>query len=235
MGALLLVRHGQASFGADDYDVLSAVGEEQAGDVGRLLASRPEMPVVHGSLVRQRRTAELAARAAGWGGSAVVDAGWDELDTTFLFGEPSARRDGVLDPAAFQRAFEERTDRWLSGAHAGPDVGDDDPGRGAGATAGGAEGAPYAETWPAFRARCDAALEALAKIASEADGSACVVTSGGPIAAVVTRLLDADGPTYRRLLPVVANASVTTIVTGRRRLTLVSFNEHAHLATLTYR
>ena len=32
--------------------------------------------------------------------------------------------------------------------------------------------------------------------------------------ALVTRLLDADGPTYRRLLPVVANASVTTIVTG---------------------
>ena len=30
MGIVLLVRHGQASFGADDYDVLSDLGVEQS-------------------------------------------------------------------------------------------------------------------------------------------------------------------------------------------------------------
>ena len=34
MGTLYLVRHGQASFGADDYDVLSALGMRQAVRLG---------------------------------------------------------------------------------------------------------------------------------------------------------------------------------------------------------
>ena len=34
MGTLYLVRHGQASFGADDYDVLSAMGQQQAVRLG---------------------------------------------------------------------------------------------------------------------------------------------------------------------------------------------------------
>ena len=38
MGSIYLIRHGQASFGADDYDVLSPVGVEQAQVLGRHLA-----------------------------------------------------------------------------------------------------------------------------------------------------------------------------------------------------
>ena len=34
MGTLYLVRHGQASFGADDYDVLSPLGHQQALRLG---------------------------------------------------------------------------------------------------------------------------------------------------------------------------------------------------------
>ncbi|MDZ4333172.1 MAG: histidine phosphatase family protein, partial [Pseudomonas sp.] len=30
MGSIYLIRHGQASFGADDYDVLSPIGIRQA-------------------------------------------------------------------------------------------------------------------------------------------------------------------------------------------------------------
>jgi len=37
MGVVLLVRHGQASFGADDYDVLSETGIEQSRMLGRAL------------------------------------------------------------------------------------------------------------------------------------------------------------------------------------------------------
>jgi hypothetical protein len=64
-----------------------------------------------------------------------------------------------------------------------------------------------------------------------------VVTSGGPISAVTADLLEADTPTYQRLAPVVVNSSVTRVVSGRRGLTLVSFNDHAHLPAelLTYR
>ena len=34
MGTLYLVRHGQASFGADDYDVLSELGHQQSARLG---------------------------------------------------------------------------------------------------------------------------------------------------------------------------------------------------------
>jgi broad specificity phosphatase PhoE len=38
MGTLYLVRHGQASFGADDYDQLSDLGRAQAVRLGEYLA-----------------------------------------------------------------------------------------------------------------------------------------------------------------------------------------------------
>ncbi|MFJ4033730.1 histidine phosphatase family protein [Streptomyces griseoluteus] len=40
MPLICLVRHGQASAGADDYDVLSESGRVQAAAVGRELARR---------------------------------------------------------------------------------------------------------------------------------------------------------------------------------------------------
>ena len=40
MGTLYLVRHGQASFGADNYDVLSELGHRQALRLGQYLRER---------------------------------------------------------------------------------------------------------------------------------------------------------------------------------------------------
>ena len=37
MAELLVIRHGQASFGQDDYDVLSDLGHQQSRAVGALL------------------------------------------------------------------------------------------------------------------------------------------------------------------------------------------------------
>jgi len=75
--AVLLVRHGQASFGADDYDVLSELGREQARVVGREIARRGlrDPVLVCGTLRRQRDTAlELGL------GEPHVDGRWDEYD-----------------------------------------------------------------------------------------------------------------------------------------------------------
>lgn len=69
MARLLLIRHGQASFLADDYDVLSPLGEEQARRLGAHLASAGQRPdrVLVGPLRRQRHTAALAAEGSGGG------------------------------------------------------------------------------------------------------------------------------------------------------------------------
>jgi len=210
MGQVMLVRHGQASWGAADYDVLSPTGEQQAEVVGAALAGvRPDV-VVHGTLERQRRTAEVAIAAAGWELAPRVDGRWDEMDHLAVLAAQPQEFEGEPDQRQFQAWFEAATDRWTSGHH----------------------DADYAESFADFRARVAGALADLAEA-----GTAVVVTSGGPIATTVTDLLAAGLPTYTRLAPVVVNASLTTIVSGRRGLTLVGFNEHRHLPPdlLTYR
>lgn len=78
MPVVLLVRHGQASFGAQDYDVLSELGQEQSRVVGDELARRQlrEPLVASGGLRRQRDTAVLA----GLGEDLRTDARLDEYD-----------------------------------------------------------------------------------------------------------------------------------------------------------
>ena len=210
MGRILLVRHGQASWGAADYDVLSGRGEEQAAVVGRALADvRPDV-IVHGTMLRQRRTAELAVAAAGWSVAPTVDERWNEMDHLSVLAAQPRDFDGEPDRQQFQTWFEAATSRWTSGEHDGD----------------------YAESFPTFRARVVAGLADLADA-----GTAVVVTSGGPISAVAADLLAADLGTYARLAPVAVNAGITTVTSGRRGLTLVAFNEHRHLAgdLLTYR
>jgi len=65
MGTLLLIRHGQASYGEADYDRLSTRGEEQARALGKHLADTRVDQLYVGPLVRQQGTATLAAEAAG--------------------------------------------------------------------------------------------------------------------------------------------------------------------------
>ena len=76
MGAILLVRHGQASFGSADYDVLSPSGEQQARRLGAALAARGIRPasVISGSMRRQRASAAALVAQAEWPLEVSVDA-----------------------------------------------------------------------------------------------------------------------------------------------------------------
>ena len=66
--SLLLVRHGQASFGKTDYDNLSERGHEQAYLLGKSLAQRGITPdrVFCGGMKRHRQTLAEIAAGAGW-------------------------------------------------------------------------------------------------------------------------------------------------------------------------
>ena len=59
MAKLFVVRHGQASFGAEDYDALSDLGRQQARWLGDYFAERGIrfQRAMSGSLKRQRDTA----------------------------------------------------------------------------------------------------------------------------------------------------------------------------------
>ena len=64
MGTLTLVRHGQASFGAANYDQLSTVGELQSARLGAYLAQQSLRfdAVYHGSLQRHHQTWPVSLR-----------------------------------------------------------------------------------------------------------------------------------------------------------------------------
>lgn len=64
MGTLLLIRHGQASYGEADYDRLSTRGEEQARALGRFLASERVDHVFVGPLRRHQQTLAGAIETA---------------------------------------------------------------------------------------------------------------------------------------------------------------------------
>lgn len=216
--ALVLVRHGQASFGAADYDVLSETGRRQARIVGEALRGRvdPVRLVVTGTMRRQKDTAAACLDAMGLPARWTEEPGWDEFDHEEVLRawDPLWACRAELRPdlaaeerlAAFDRAFLSAVARWTGGAH----------------------DAEYREAWPAFLARVDRTLERLSR---EAGGSALVFTSGGPIAAACRTHLGAkDAPGVLALAFRLANASVTTLEARPEGLVLLSFNDHTHLS-----
>ncbi|HET6503943.1 MAG TPA: histidine phosphatase family protein [Amycolatopsis sp.] len=209
MGAIYLVRHGQASFGAADYDRLSVNGVEQGAIVGAELLRRKIgfTAARTGSLNRQIRTAEIVL---DWlGGIALVkeDPRWNEYDHIDIV----ARHGGGVpqraeDPRAYQAALDGALAAWVA----------------AGATG------PCAETWPAFLARVCGALDELVAGLGKGE-NAVVFTSGGVIATVAGALLGTPEVGLLRLNRVTVNCGITKLASGRSGVTLLSFNEHAHL------
>jgi broad specificity phosphatase PhoE len=221
MSVVLLVRHGQASWGAADYDRLSEAGERQSRVLGEALAARGIVPdvVLRGAMRRHRQTAELACAAAGWSTPVTEDDGWNEFDhVQMLSMHPSSYGEGEeLSRAQFQEWFEQAARRWTSGQH------DDD----------------YDEPFDAFGARVEAALRRTAEQLGSGR-TAVVFTSGGPVSWVAASLLGAGADVWAQLNPVAVNAAVTKVVVGRRGSTLVSLNDHSHLESvgtdlITYR
>jgi broad specificity phosphatase PhoE len=220
MSVLLLVRHGQASWGEADYDQLSPRGFEQSRLLGAALAGRAVRPdvVLRGSLRRHRQSAAAAIEGAGWDAPVAEDVGWDEfdhlrtLDGTIEWHEVEGETydDRVL-------RFEATIERWASGEH----------------------DAEYHESFAAFTSRVDAALaRTLDRL--EPKQTAVVFTSGGPVSWVTAALTGGGVPAWGRLSRVVVNSSVTKVLDGRRGPNLISFNDHAHLEgagadLLTYR
>jgi len=219
MGVILLVRHGQASWGAADYDVLSEAGVEQSRMLGAALAARGVEPtlLLAGSMRRHAQTASAAREGAGWSLDAEVDPGWNEFDHVQMLevhGSPEAAADGQLTRQQFDAWFDAAVVTWTTGS----------------------QDSEYEEPFHAFTARVEAAFRRTAAGLGSGD-VAVVFTSGGPISWVAATLLRGGVDTWTRLNPVTVNASFAKVVVGGRGTTLVSFNEHGHLepAHVTYR
>jgi broad specificity phosphatase PhoE len=211
MPTIHLIRHAQASFGKSDYDRLSPQGERQAMLLGKALVARGVSPdlVVSGSMRRHAQTAALA------GFTPEVDKGFDEFDhdQVIIAHKPAYRVRAVLladlartghPQRAFQEMFTAATERWVQG------------------------GDGYSESFQAFCERSHDAVRRVAERLGKGE-TAVVFTSGGPIAAVVSRLLSGGDGLWSRLNPVAVNTAITKVVSGRTGLTVVSYNEHGHV------
>lgn len=218
MGAIYLIRHGQASFAGDDYDDLSALGREQASVLGAALRARRIEPdvILCGTLRRHRQTAESCLSAMERVPHWEEDPGWDEYDHNEVLAgiDPRYRSQAAVaadlagheNPSrVFQQMFERATERWVHGAHHGE----------------------YRESWPAFRERIEDALARLHTRLGRAK-SALVFTSGGAISVVCRKLLGLEDARTLRLSSAIVNASVTKVLSGERGVTLSTLNEHAH-------
>lgn len=175
--SILLVRHGQASFGKSDYDQLSDVGRTQARLLGQFLATRDVKPdrIVSGSLHRQRQTAAGMCVAAGWLTPTDVDDAWNELDHVEIINtfKPAYKNMLVLKAdmvrtlrprAAFEDMFTQAIARWASGEH------DED----------------YTESFTTFDHRVRTAMSALLDHDAECT---LVISSVGLISWIVARIL----------------------------------------------
>ena len=218
MGAIYLVRHGQASFSGADYDDLSPLGHEQARVLGEALGARGIRPdlVLSGRLRRHRQTATACLGAMGLEPTWEEDAGWDEYDHNEVLGgvDPRFRNQAAVaaelaqheNPSrAFQAIFDRAMARWVDAAYH----------------------AEYAESWPAFCARIEDALARLHTGLGRSK-SAIVFSSGGAISVVCRQLLGLADLRTMSLSGSIANASVTKLVVGGRGLTLSTLNEHVH-------
>ncbi|GAB2534365.1 histidine phosphatase family protein [Rhodanobacter koreensis] len=215
--SLLLIRHGQASFGAEDYDRLSPLGEEQSQLLGSWLATCGSPPdlIAIGPRKRHRRTAELCLEAAGIDLAPLTLDGLDEVDHHELLARlrPDLNGPGALraelkqapDPhRAFQRLFADAVARWVDGAH----------------------DAEYQLTWPAFRSNVMGALQALTEHPAR---TIWAFTSGGPIAVLANTLFDAPlAQTFKLSWPLV-NTGLTRLRLGQRGATLITYNAWPHL------
>jgi broad specificity phosphatase PhoE len=214
MPTVLLVRHGQASFGAADYDVLSEVGRRQADITAASLAERDYHParLLSGTLRRQQETA--AAFGALGAPDLEVDPRWDEFltDDVLAHHSDSALRiegDGAgatLTNRSFQAALEPALAEWV--AHA--------------------ERSPTSQTWPQFSGAAPAALEELAADLDTGE-TAVIVTSGGAIAAAVGAVLGAPAEVFAALNRSLVNAGVTKLVIGATGINVLTVNDHSHL------
>jgi len=212
MPTIYLIRHGQASFGAADYDVLSEVGEQQSKVVGEELARRGVRAdqAWSGTLSRQRATAAACLPVAGIDAPCREDPRWNEydLDALLLGYLPELDIDpatAAASPKEFQKLLERAMIAW---SESGEPVG-------------------AAGTWRAF---CDAPCQALAEVFDNLGrgGTGLVFTSGGVISAICASLLGLAAEGFLAVNRTMVNASLTKVVRGSLGTSLVSLNEHAH-------
>lgn len=218
MTTIYLIRHGQASFGAESYDKLSPNGELQATLLGQyfnqILKEAPY--VVAGSMQRHQQTANLSLAECFPEVEIQTDQAWNEFNHQQVFAkyEPRFNQPHLLkkeveneqNPRAYlAKIFEGAIGRWTDGEYHHE----------------------YDESWPHFKNRIENALQNLChELAKTKPRYAVVFTSGGVISVVAGKLLELTPNRTFALNWAITNSSITTLRLVGNEAQLLSLNEH---------
>ena len=210
MGTLYLVRHGQASFGTEDYDRLSELGWRQCAALGEWLQARGRRfeGVMRGPLERHRQSLAAIAdalpglpAAIEWPGLAEYDA--EALVRALKADAPPASADREAYRQHF-RLLRAVLQAWIDG-RVQP------------------KGMP---SWRTFAAGVRSALDF---VRERFTGDVLLVASGGPIATAIAQVLQAPGAAMIELNLRMHNSAVSEFVYTAKRHALTGYNALPHL------
>ena len=203
MAEMLVIRHGQASFGQDNYDVLSDLGHRQSEALGKLLADLNWVPdrLVTGTLVRQKDTLS----SMGFEQAPEEHAGFNEYDFSDLL---AARFQGDVpdlvkgDRKTHFRALRETVFEWQDAAFDGA-----------------------SETYAEFAERVEAARQFATDTKAK---RVLVISSGGVIGQLTATALGAPIRQMMQLNLQVKNTAMTRFMFSGSAFSLHEFNATPH-------
>ncbi len=210
MGNLYLVRHGQASFGAADYDNLSSLGVQQSVRLGEYFAQKGIQfdAILTGSLRRHAQTWAGIAKGAALEHDPLVWPGLNEYDSEAVIQaihpQPLQKPD---TPEVYRHHFRLLRDglrQWMNGVVS-------------------PKGMP---TYTEFVHGVSSALD---HVRQNCSGNVLMVSSGGPISTAVGHLLSTTPETTIELNLRIRNSSVTEFDFNPKRHALVTYNTLPHL------
>lgn len=212
MSKIYLVRHGQASFGNEDYDALSDLGHQQAIWLGDHFRSRAIgfSKVFSGTLNRQHQTCDRIVSRSNAGDTEI---GWlsglneyssEELYASFTGGD-LAHEHQKSDRKTYWQTFRKAYESWVNGTL--------DTGH---------------QSWEAFCTNIDRALTKATKDSGREE-NILMTTSAGVIGVIVSRLLGAPPQSAIELNFQVRNTGFCEILHTGKGLKLISFNNIPHL------
>lgn len=216
MATLYLVRHAQASFGADDYDQLSALGERQSQQLGRYFAARSVTfdAVYTGTLKRHAQT--LAGISCGMQ-TTLQPTRWpglDEYDSEAVIAaihpEPLARPG---TPELYRQHFKLLRlglTQWMLGATQPAKL----------------------PSWQEFQ---QGVVAVLTHIRQSGAQNVLLVSSGGPIACAIGHVLATPPEATVELNMRLRNTAVSEFDFTPKRHTLITYNTLAHLDASEFR
>jgi broad specificity phosphatase PhoE len=217
MGTLYLVRHGQASFGADDYDNLSELGHKQSVRLGEYFAAKGIHfdGLIAGTLRRHKQTLEGILQGMNRAGEHLAWEGLNEYDSEAVIATVHPHKlEKPTSPEMYRHHFRLLRDglaQWMAGVVSPRGM-------------------------PSYNDFVRGVAGALDHVRHNHYGkNVLVVTSGGPIATAVGYVLGTPAEATIELNLRIRNSAITEFAFTPKRHSLVMFNAIPHLDGAEYK